>query len=128
MNVPLAKWMLGKTPENILHPSPDMNVNIPLNTLNTAIPALGLGTWQSEPGQVEKAVAHALKAGYRHIDCAYCYANEDEVGEGLKEGMKAAGLKREDIFVTTKLSVCLRRIRTKMLIPVFQMVHIPFTG
>jgi len=47
-------------------------------------------------------VSYALEVGYKHIDCAYCYANEDEVGEGLKEAF-ARGLKREDIFVTTKL-------------------------
>ncbi|KAF2460280.1 NADP-dependent oxidoreductase domain-containing protein [Lineolata rhizophorae] len=73
-------------------------------TLNngTTIPALGLGTWQSSPGEVKNAVAHALKVGYKHIDCAFCYQNEDEVGEGLKEAF-AAGVKREDIFITTKL-------------------------
>ncbi|KAK3943916.1 D-galacturonate reductase [Diplogelasinospora grovesii] len=72
--------------------------------LNTGreIPALGLGTWQSEPGKVKEAVAHALKSGYRLIDCAYCYGNEDEVGQGLKEAF-AAGVKREDIFVVTKV-------------------------
>ncbi|KAJ9613256.1 hypothetical protein H2200_003198 [Cladophialophora chaetospira] len=54
--------------------------------LNTGaeIPAVGLGTWQSAPGEVKKAVAYALKTGYRHVDCAFCYANEDEVGEGLQ--------------------------------------------
>ncbi|KAH7386439.1 NADP-dependent oxidoreductase domain-containing protein [Cadophora sp. MPI-SDFR-AT-0126] len=72
--------------------------------LNTGaeIPALGLGTWQSGPGEVKKAVSYALSIGYKHIDCAYCYGNEDEVGEGLKEAF-ASGIKREDIFVTTKL-------------------------
>ncbi|KAI9050623.1 hypothetical protein LZ554_005782 [Drepanopeziza brunnea f. sp. 'monogermtubi'] len=72
--------------------------------LNTGaeIPALGLGTWQSSPGEVKKAVSHALAVGYRHIDAAYCYGNEDEVGEGLKEAF-ASGIKREDIFITTKL-------------------------
>ncbi|PBP28587.1 Aldo/keto reductase [Diplocarpon rosae] len=72
--------------------------------LNTGaeIPALGLGTWQSSPGEVRKAVSHALSVGYKHIDAAYCYGNEDEVGEGLKEAF-ASGIKREDIFVTTKL-------------------------
>ncbi|CZT53015.1 probable aldehyde reductase [Rhynchosporium secalis] len=72
--------------------------------LNTGaeIPALGLGTWQSSPGEVKKAVSTALALGYKHIDCAYCYGNEDEVGEGLKEAF-ASGVKREDIFITTKL-------------------------
>lgn len=72
-----------------------------LNT-GATIPALGLGTWQSAPGEVKNAVATALKNGYRHIDAAYCYGNEDEVGQGLKEAFDA-GIKREDIFVTTKL-------------------------
>ncbi|KAF7885500.1 uncharacterized protein EAF02_004009 [Botrytis sinoallii] len=72
--------------------------------LNTGaeIPALGLGTWQSEPGAVAKAVSYALSIGYKHIDCAYVYGNEEEVGQGLKEAF-ASGVKREDIFITTKL-------------------------
>ncbi|CAG8957376.1 hypothetical protein HYFRA_00010802 [Hymenoscyphus fraxineus] len=72
--------------------------------LNTGaeIPALGLGTWQSEAGEVEKAVKYALEVGYKHIDGAYCYANEEEVGKGLAAAF-AAGIKREDIFVTSKL-------------------------
>ncbi|KAI4744089.1 Aldo/keto reductase [Aureobasidium sp. EXF-12298] len=73
-----------------------------LNT-GATIPALGLGTWQSAPGEVKNAVSHALKVGYKHIDAAYVYGNEDEVGEGLAEGFKS-GLKREDIFVTTSKS------------------------
>ncbi|PNS15716.1 Glycerol 2-dehydrogenase (NADP(+)) [Sphaceloma murrayae] len=75
--------------------------DLPLNT-GAKIPAVGLGTWQSAPGEVKAAVAHALKSGYRHIDCAYVYGNEAEVGEGLKEAF-AAGIKREDIFITTKV-------------------------
>ena len=50
---------------------------------------------------VVAAVAHALKSGYKLVDCAYCYGNEAEVGEGLAEAF-AAGVKREDIFVVTK--------------------------
>lgn len=73
-----------------------------LNT-GASIPAIGLGTWQAPAGQVEKAVAHALKIGYKHIDCAYVYGNEDEVGEALTESFKAGIVKREDIFITTKL-------------------------
>ncbi|AEO66465.1 ae6e9d32-61d6-48c1-b809-b1540378fd3b [Thermothielavioides terrestris] len=69
--------------------------------LNTgdSIPAIGLGTWQSRPGEVEKAVEAALRAGYRHIDTAFAYGNEKEVGEGIR----ASGVPREEIFLTTKL-------------------------
>lgn len=51
---------------------------------------------------MKKAVSYALQAGYRHIDAAYCYGNEDEVGEGLREAF-SSGVKREDVFITTKL-------------------------
>ncbi|KAJ5787740.1 hypothetical protein N7457_002730 [Penicillium paradoxum] len=73
--------------------------------LNTGaeIPALGLGTWQSQPGEVACAVSHAIKVGYRHIDAALCYGNESEVGQGIKEAIDAGIVKREDLFVTTKL-------------------------
>ncbi|KFX93883.1 hypothetical protein O988_06590 [Pseudogymnoascus sp. VKM F-3808] len=70
-------------------------------TLNTGakIPAIGLGTWQSKPGEVEKAVESALRSGYRHIDTAFAYQNETEVGVGIK----ASGVPREQIWLTTKL-------------------------
>ncbi|KAK3371976.1 NADP-dependent oxidoreductase domain-containing protein [Podospora didyma] len=73
--------------------------------LNTGadIPALGLGTWQSETGKVKEAVACALKSGYRLIDGAYCYGNEDEVGEGLAEAFASGAVKREDVFVVSKV-------------------------
>ncbi|KAL4979834.1 NADP-dependent oxidoreductase domain-containing protein [Aspergillus desertorum] len=73
--------------------------------LNTGadIPALGLGTWQSAPGEVSAAVYHALKVGYRHIDAAQCYGNEAEVGEGIKRALSEGIVKRSEIFVTTKL-------------------------
>ncbi|CAG8890906.1 unnamed protein product [Penicillium egyptiacum] len=73
--------------------------------LNTGaeIPALGLGTWQSQPGEVARAVFHAIKVGYRHIDAALCYGNENEVGQGIKEAIDAGIVKRQDLFVTTKL-------------------------
>jgi len=59
----------------------------------------GLGTWQSKPGVVEKAVEVALRAGYRHIDTALAYRNEAGVGRGIK----ASGVPREEIWITTKL-------------------------
>ena len=52
--------------------------------------------------EVKDAVAHALKSGYRHVDAAFVYGNENEVGDGLKEAF-SCGIKREDIFVTSKL-------------------------
>jgi len=70
-------------------------------TLNTGakIPAVGLGTWQSKPDEVRQAVKAALEAGYRHIDTALAYGNEDQVGQGIKD----SGVPREEIWVTTKL-------------------------
>lgn len=47
-------------------------------------------------------MAYALKIGYKLVDCAYCYGNEEEVGQGLKEAFES-GIKREDIFVVTKI-------------------------
>ncbi|CAK9787048.1 putative aldehyde reductase i [Cutaneotrichosporon oleaginosum] len=63
------------------------------------LPAIGLGTWQSPKGEVAKAVEHALKNGYKHIDCAWAYGNEAEVGEGIKK----AGLPRDQFWITSKL-------------------------
>ncbi|KAI2463015.1 Aldo/keto reductase [Annulohypoxylon bovei var. microspora] len=73
--------------------------------LNTGqdLPAVGFGTWQAAPGEVAAAVTYALKVGYRLIDAAYCYANEDEVGQGLKAAFEAGYAKRSDVFVMTKL-------------------------
>ncbi|KAI0114418.1 aldehyde reductase 1 [Nemania sp. FL0031] len=64
-----------------------------------SIPAVGLGTWQSSPNEVAKAVEYALGCGYRHIDAAACYGNETEVGHGIR----ASGVARSEIFVTSKL-------------------------
>ncbi|KAJ6064621.1 hypothetical protein N7499_013301 [Penicillium canescens] len=75
-------------------------------TLNSGhqIPQLGFGTWQSAPGQVGEAVYEALKAGYRHLDLATIYQNQREVAEGIKRAYKdVPGLKREDLFITSKL-------------------------
>ncbi|KAE8148915.1 NADP-dependent oxidoreductase domain-containing protein [Aspergillus avenaceus] len=69
-----------------------------LNT-DAQIPAVGLGTWRSEPGQVRHAVSFALKNGYNHIDAALIYGNEHEVGQGIKD----SGVPRENIFITSKL-------------------------
>lgn len=67
------------------------------------LPALGLGTWQSEPGQVGAAVTTAIEAGYRHIDCAWIYGNEAEIGEALASALSSGSVAREDLWITSKL-------------------------
>ncbi|WP_311836041.1 aldo/keto reductase [Cellulomonas fimi] len=63
------------------------------------IPMLGLGTWKAEGDEAGRAVTTALELGYRHVDTATMYGNEDEVGRGIVR----AGVDRADVFVTTKL-------------------------
>ncbi|CAH8580718.1 unnamed protein product [Dicrocoelium dendriticum] len=70
---------------------------------DVSMPVFGLGTWNSPADEVKLAVRTALEAGYRHIDCALVYGNEKEIGEELAQSMKKLNLKREDIFITTKL-------------------------
>ena len=72
---------------------------IPLNDGN-AIPQLGFGVYQIPPEETARAVGRALEIGYRHVDTAEMYGNEKEVGEAVR----ASGLDRGDIFVTSKLS------------------------
>ena len=70
------------------------------------IPGLGFGTFASEgaKGEAYEAVLHALRTGYRHLDCAWYYLNEEEVGQAIKDFLKEnPSVKREDLFVTTKV-------------------------
>lgn len=71
---------------------------IPFNDGN-AIPQVGLGVWKTPDEGAGDAVSAALQAGYRHVDTAAAYKNERGVGEGLRR----AGVPREEVFVTTKL-------------------------
>ncbi|HLX20233.1 MAG TPA: aldo/keto reductase [Gaiellaceae bacterium] len=74
------------------------DTTFPLSDGN-AIPQLGLGVWQAESGQeTSDAVRWALEAGYRHIDTAQAYGNEESVGAGIRE----SGVPRDEIFITTK--------------------------
>jgi alcohol dehydrogenase (NADP+) len=65
--------------------------------------AIGLGTWKSKPGEVKAAVITALESGYRHIDCAAIYGNEKEIGEAFNEVFSKGKIKREDVWITSKL-------------------------
>lgn len=76
--------------------------HVPTVTVNNGVrmPILGFGVSQIPPGQTEPAVTAALQAGYRHIDTAAAYANEEAVGRAIEK----SGIPREDLFVTTKVN------------------------
>ena len=67
------------------------------------LPMLGLGTWKSEPGEVYKAVKSAIETGFRHIDCAHIYSNEEEIGQALSDVFAAGTVTREELWITSKL-------------------------
>lgn len=66
-----------------------------------SIPLLGFGTWQLKGDDARRMVGEALRIGYRHIDTAFIYENETQVGQGIKD----SGVAREDFFLTTKIWV-----------------------
>jgi len=67
------------------------------------LPLLGLGTWLSNKNEVYNAVFNAIGIGYRHFDCASIYGNEAEIGRALHDALKDGLVKREDLFITSKL-------------------------
>ena len=60
-------------------------------------------TWNAKPEEVGPAIEIAVKAGYRHLDCAHLYGNEVAIGEVLQKCFKEGLVKREDMFITSKL-------------------------
>lgn len=68
-----------------------------------AMPAIGLGTWQAAPGEIGAAVHEALRLGYRLLDCAAVYGNEAEIGEALQESFSKGQVRREELWITSKL-------------------------
>jgi alcohol dehydrogenase (NADP+) len=75
----------------------------PKGTKVSSIPQLGLGTWYLSDNNTSEVIATAIENGYRHIDCAKIYGNQQEIGVGIKEGLRRTGLKREDLWITSKL-------------------------
>ena len=67
------------------------------------MPALGLGTWKSSPGEVGDTIAKALEIGYRHFDCAKIYGNEAEIGDAFQRSFTGGIVGRDDLWITSKL-------------------------
>lgn len=79
-----------------------LNDRVTLNN-GTKIPGLGLGVFQIPNEDTAEVVANGIKEGYRLIDTAQVYGNEEGTGEGIRKGLAETGLKREDLFVTSKV-------------------------
>jgi diketogulonate reductase-like aldo/keto reductase len=79
------------------------DTKIPLNHGTGALPAVGFGTLIPDPVVTQQAVKTALEVGFRHFDCAERYRNEEAIGQAMQEVFQAGAIKREDVFVTTKL-------------------------
>ncbi|MDO5076282.1 aldo/keto reductase [Corynebacterium sp.] len=80
-------------------------MNIPSVTLNdgTEMPQLGFGTYKLEEEQAYTSVRRAIEVGYRHIDTAAIYGNEEEVGRAVRDAVAAGDTTRDELFITTKL-------------------------
>ncbi len=76
---------------------------IPLNNGSGAIPAVGFGTLIPDPLATKQATQTALEVGFRHFDCAERYRNEEAVGDALQTVFRSGGVRRENVFITTKL-------------------------
>ena len=70
---------------------------------DSEMPIIGMGTWQSKPGETYQAVRWAIKLGYKHIDCAPIYGNQGEIGQAINDAIREGDIKRKELFVTSKL-------------------------
>src|ERR1700719_4591450 len=101
----LAWFAEGSQRRNTSMAPPDTlrYTKVPLADESGAIPALGFGTLIPDPLATKQATKTALEVGCRHFDCAERYRNEEAVGEAMQEAFKAGTIRREEVFVTTKL-------------------------
>lgn len=88
-------------------PAPNFDLSSPSPAYTLAsgdkMPIIAYGTFRSNPGEVGPAVIEALKAGYRHLDLAHVYGNEEEIGKALKQAFDEGIVTREELFITGKL-------------------------
>lgn len=119
-----------------------VDIKCPIAKLNSgpSIPVVGLGTWKSQKGEVKAAVEEAVRAGYRHIDAAAVYGNEEEVGAGLSQVFSEGVVSRGDLFITSKLwnsdhgrdrarSACLKTLKDLQVSYLdLYLIHWPVTG
>uniref|UniRef100_A0A1B6EEA9 NADP-dependent oxidoreductase domain-containing protein n=1 Tax=Clastoptera arizonana TaxID=38151 RepID=A0A1B6EEA9_9HEMI len=81
----------------------NINKNSTLNAPGMKMPIIGIGTWQATEAEIEIALNSAIEAGYRHIDTALVYMNEAAIGKTLKKWFDSGKIKREELFIVTKL-------------------------
>ena len=79
------------------------DAKIPISHGSGAVPALGFGTLITDPSSTKQAIGKALEVGFRHLDCAERYRNEDAVGGALEAAFKSGKVRREAVYVTAKL-------------------------
>lgn len=70
---------------------------------DSEMPIIGLGTWQSKPGEAYQAIRWAIKMGYRLFDCASIYGNQAEIGQAFSDAVREGDIKRKELFITSKL-------------------------
>src|SRR5271167_4428975 len=98
-----AAASLRQRSANMVTPDALRYTRIPLAHGSGAIPAVGFGTLIPDALATKQATKTALEVGFRHLDCAERYRNEEAVGDAMQEVIKAGTIQRKDIFVTTKL-------------------------
>ncbi|CAK0784459.1 hypothetical protein CVIRNUC_007663 [Coccomyxa viridis] len=100
----MLQRLFGRAPSGVVL-SEYSTIHQPAVKLNNGLffPLLGLGTWKADKGDAGRIVSNALKAGYRHLDFAMMYGNQAEIGQAMTEVFKEGKVKREDVWMTSKL-------------------------